>query len=95
MRRLFASILTLALCTLISGRQTQGGPADTGSVAGTIVTSMSWMPILQIRLCSMDRVIQTQSDQRGAFRFENVPPGEYEVETGGKTWETIPSKDLP
>jgi hypothetical protein len=63
-------------------------------VAGTI--TQSWVDSrgvkqtrgysvpLPVRPCSIDRVLQTQSDQFGVFRFLNVPPGIYELETAGQ-----------
>jgi hypothetical protein len=67
---------------------------DGSMVAGTI--TQSWVDSrgvkqtrgypapLPVRMCSIDRVLQTQSDQFGVFRFLNVPPGIYELETAGQ-----------
>jgi Carboxypeptidase regulatory-like domain len=39
-----------------------------------------------VRLCSLERIIETQTDRAGVFRFVDVPPGRYDVMAAGKGW---------
>ena len=41
-----------------------------------------------ISLYSLDRVIQTKSNEKGHFRFANVPPGTYQVEFARQGFKT-------
>jgi hypothetical protein len=42
-----------------------------------------------ISLYSLDRVIQTKSDEKGQFRFAHVPPGTYEVQIAHPGFKTM------
>lgn len=44
-----------------------------------------------VRLCSLDRVIQTRTNLDGRFTFFDVPPGQYDLVAGGSGWP--PSTD--
>lgn len=39
-----------------------------------------------VRLCSLERVIETKTGQAGVFRFFDVPPDTYDVMAAGKAW---------
>src|SRR6476660_2341492 len=39
-----------------------------------------------VRLCSLERILQTETDRAGIFRFVDVPPGTYDVMARGKGW---------
>jgi uncharacterized surface anchored protein len=39
-----------------------------------------------VRLCSRNRVMQTQTDDSGSFKFADVAPGDYDLVVGGKGW---------
>lgn len=87
-------LLVLASCSAalfsheVAGAQSQQGI----TVAGTIY--QSWIDSkgnrhetgnagpLATRLCSVDRVFETQPDSSGKFTFLNVPPGTYELSAG-------------
>ncbi|MBV8897254.1 MAG: carboxypeptidase regulatory-like domain-containing protein [Acidobacteriaceae bacterium] len=45
--------------------------------------------MLPIRLCSLDRVVETVGDEWGAFAFFLVPPGTYDLVTGGGLWNPV------
>jgi len=77
-----------------------------GPEAGTVVNGVIWQSwhdpngtphvrgfpqLLPVRLCSLDRILQTQSDPLGAFLFANVPPGVYELSTGR---QVVPARSI-
>jgi hypothetical protein len=76
----------------------QGSPDEThgtGTVAGKLVRSDGYVPpMLPIRLCSLDRVIQTVGDKWGAFAFFFVPQGNYDLVAGGHLWKTATMKGV-
>lgn len=90
-----AAVLIALTCgaTVLAHSEASRDSNPSGStVSGTIVTS--WrdakgarhevglsMP-LPVRLCSVERVFETQPDNLGRFRFRDIPPGTYELSTG-------------
>jgi hypothetical protein len=58
----------------VAGAIYQSWPDNTG---GKLVQHYS--APLAVRLCSVDRVLQTQSDSDGEFTFPNVPSGIYDL----------------
>ena len=92
--RVTRNFLILAACSAailggkVAGAQNQKGITVTGSII------QSWTDPtghrhetghsgpLATRLCSVDRVLETQPDNSGAISFLNVPPGIYELSAG-------------
>ena len=92
--RVTRNFLILAACSAailggkVAGAQNQKGITVTGSII------QSWTDPtghrhetghsgpLATRLCSVDRVLETQPDNSGAITFLNVPPGIYELSAG-------------
>ena len=69
---------------LVCGAQSTTSTELRGSLTGKVVTPRGIRPaVLPVRLCSLDRVLQTPADKLGNYTFANVPPGIYDVETGG------------
>jgi hypothetical protein len=85
--RLAAGLL-VCLARLQSGEQ--AGVSFTGTVqfATSKRNDAQKRPFAgaSVRLCSLERVIETQTDQAGVFRFVDVPPDTYDVMAAGKAW---------
>ena len=56
--------------------------------------SNPFIPILSVRLCSLSRVLQTESDKRGTFILTDVPTGRYDLEAGGRGWKVFTIKGI-
>ncbi len=90
MNRLFAAALTLALA--MSSAETEAKrvpperlPTHRGTIAGTVrhESTGEIMSQAKVRLyCTcLQFVLETVTDERGAYRFVRLPPGAYTVDT--------------
>lgn len=52
------------------------------------------LPSATVRACSLDRVLETQTDGDGIFEFVNVPTGTYHLVAGGRGWAPITVKGV-
>ena len=70
--RVAASLLVAALASVLWVRWSQIPRTVTGTLPDGLDTGM-------IRLCSVDRVLQSKVDKRGHFTFLDVPPDTYQL----------------
>jgi hypothetical protein len=81
-----AAGLLVCFSFLISGepRVTLSGTVQIISTAGSKIKRP--FEGASVRLCSLERILQTETDRTGIFRFVDVPPGTYDVMAAGKGW---------
>ena len=83
-----AAGLVVCLARLASGEQAGVSFAGTVQFATGKRNDAQKRPFAgaSVRLCSLERVVETQTDQAGVFRFVDVPPDTYDVMAAGKAW---------
>jgi hypothetical protein len=77
--KLLGSILAIGLPLLLVGTSAwaQNSAFLTGGVSDTVSAPLAKV---SVKLSSLDRVLQEETGADGGFRFDNVPPGTYELE---------------
>jgi len=90
MRKLLLSaIASLSLLAGGAAVQAQSRVTLTGVITDTIGGQRTGaISDATVSLYSMDRILQTKSDQTGQFRFANVPPGTYILEAAHQGFKT-------
>lgn len=90
MRRLF-----MAVAALLLAATTVSAQLATGSITGTVQDEQGGvLPGVTVTLQGTDRTTSAVTDEAGAFRFLNLPPGMYKLTTALQGFTTVVRENI-
>ncbi|HKR86371.1 MAG TPA: carboxypeptidase-like regulatory domain-containing protein [Terriglobales bacterium] len=85
------SFCFLSVCLISTAAWAQGAPSLSGRIKGNSGAAVAGAKVT-VKNLTTERTQQTQTNENGEYRFENLAPGDYEVEATASGFEAQQSK---